>query len=62
MVAMEVESSDEEYLVNRAKEELKRDPHAARAWMLTAKSLFPNNFSVQAWFFPAQIFFLALII
>jgi integrator complex subunit 10 len=47
MVTMEVEASDEEYLVNRAKEELKRDPHAARAWMLTAKSLFPNNFSVQ---------------
>ncbi|XP_059473070.1 integrator complex subunit 10 [Neocloeon triangulifer] len=47
MVAMEVELSDEEYLVNRAKEELKRDSHAARAWMLTAKSLFPNNFSVQ---------------
>jgi integrator complex subunit 10 len=39
--------SDEEYLVHRAQEELKRDPFSARAWMLTAKSLFPNNFNVQ---------------
>jgi integrator complex subunit 10 len=39
--------SDEEYLVFRAKEELKKDPYAARAWMLTAKSLFPQNFNIQ---------------
>jgi integrator complex subunit 10 len=39
--------SDEEYLVLRAKDALKSDPYAAKAWMLTAKTLFPNNFAVQ---------------
>jgi integrator complex subunit 10 len=53
MVSIEVEVSDEDYLVNRAKDELKRDPSAARAWMLTAKSLFPNNFSVQVYKLPS---------
>ncbi|PSN56704.1 hypothetical protein C0J52_00031 [Blattella germanica] len=39
--------SDEEYLVLRAKDALKSDPYAAKAWMITAKALFPNNFAVQ---------------
>ncbi|KAF4522951.1 hypothetical protein B566_EDAN009541 [Ephemera danica] len=39
--------SDEEYLVFRAREILKQDPYAARAWMLTAKCLFPQNFNIQ---------------
>jgi integrator complex subunit 10 len=39
--------SDEEYLVLRAKDALKTDAFAAKAWMLTAKTLFPNNFAVQ---------------
>jgi integrator complex subunit 10 len=39
--------SDEEYLVLRAKDALKSDPYTAKAWMITAKTLFPNNFSVQ---------------
>jgi hypothetical protein len=39
--------SDEEYLVLRAKDALKSDPYAAKAWMITAKTLFPNNFAVQ---------------
>ncbi|KAJ4445283.1 integrator complex subunit 10 isoform X1 [Periplaneta americana] len=39
--------SDEEYLVLRAKDALKSDPFAAKAWMITAKTLFPNNFAVQ---------------
>jgi hypothetical protein len=25
----------------------KGDPYAAKAWMITARSLFPNNFSIQ---------------
>lgn len=39
--------SDEDYLVLRAKDALKTDPFAAKAWMITAKTLFPNNFAVQ---------------
>ena len=39
--------SDEEYLVLRAKDALKTDAFAAKAWMITAKTLFPNNFAVQ---------------
>jgi integrator complex subunit 10 len=39
--------SDEEYLVLRAKDAFKSDASAAKAWMITAKTLFPNNFAVQ---------------
>ena len=39
--------SDEDYLVSRAKQAFVVDPHAAKAWMLTAKTLYPNNFAVQ---------------
>ncbi|XP_026271877.1 integrator complex subunit 10 isoform X2 [Frankliniella occidentalis] len=39
--------SDEDYLVLRAKQAFTIDPHAAKAWMLTAKTLYPNNFAVQ---------------
>lgn len=44
---IDLEQSDEEYVVQRAKEALKIDPYSAKAWMLTAKSLYPNNFAVQ---------------
>ena len=47
--------SDEEYLVLRAKDALKTDAFAAKAWMITAKTLFPNNFAVQV-----RIFFLVI--
>lgn len=39
--------SDEEYLVLRAKNALKKDAMSAKAWMITAKTLYPNNFGVQ---------------
>ncbi|XP_066147308.1 integrator complex subunit 10 [Euwallacea fornicatus] len=39
--------TDEEYVIQRAKDALKENPYAAKAWMLTAKSLYPNNFGVQ---------------
>lgn len=39
--------SDEDYLVLRAKQAFTVDPHSAKAWMLTAKTLYPNNFAVQ---------------
>lgn len=39
--------SDEDYVIQRAKDALKTDPLAAKAWMITAKTLYPNNFGVQ---------------
>ncbi|KAI4457963.1 hypothetical protein MML48_7g00011999 [Holotrichia oblita] len=48
---MEIQSlytlSDEEYVIQRAKIALTVDPVAAKAWMITAKTLYPNNFGVQ---------------
>lgn len=48
---MEIQSlytlSDEEYVIQRAKNALIMDPIAAKAWMITAKTLYPNNFGVQ---------------
>jgi integrator complex subunit 10 len=44
---MEVDISDEEYVIQRAKSALKTDPLSAKAWMITAKTLYPNNFGVQ---------------
>ncbi|XP_019767898.1 integrator complex subunit 10 [Dendroctonus ponderosae] len=44
---VDLEQTDEEYVIQKAKEALKIDPFAAKAWMLTAKSLYPNNFWVQ---------------
>ena len=40
-------TSDEKWLVSKARECLKSDPHAAKAWLMTAKSLFPRNFDIQ---------------
>lgn len=39
--------SEESYLINKAKSAQKSDPYAAKAWILAAKTLFPNNFGVQ---------------
>lgn len=39
--------TDEEYVIHRAKSALKSDPLSAKAWMITAKTLYPNNFGVQ---------------
>ncbi|KAF7286708.1 integrator complex subunit 10 isoform X2 [Rhynchophorus ferrugineus] len=44
---IDLEQTDEEYVIQRAKECFKTDPYSAKAWMLTAKSLYPNNFTVQ---------------
>lgn len=38
---------DEEYVIQRAKNALQTDPISAKAWMITAKTLYPNNFGVQ---------------
>lgn len=39
--------SDEDYIIARAKEAQKHNIHSAKAWMLTAKTLFPTNFKIQ---------------
>ena len=40
--------SDEDYLVRRAKQALEEGRvWEAKTWMLTARSIFPNNFSIQ---------------
>ncbi|CAF4761491.1 unnamed protein product [Pieris macdunnoughi] len=39
--------SDEDYIISRAKEAQKHNIHSAKAWMLTAKTLFPTNFKIQ---------------
>lgn len=41
---MEVE---ENYLILKAKAAQATDPYAAKAWILTAKTLYANNFGVQ---------------
>lgn len=38
---------DEDYVIQRAKLALKSDPLYAKAWMITAKCLYPDNFGVQ---------------
>lgn len=42
--------SNEDYVIQRAKLALKSDPLSAKAWMLTARTLYPNNFGVQVTF------------
>lgn len=39
--------TDEEYVIYRTKGSHKQDSATAKAWMITAKTLFPRNFSVQ---------------
>lgn len=39
--------SDEEYLVLRSRETLQIDPYQCKAWTLTARTLFPQNFDIQ---------------
>lgn len=37
----------ENYFIQKAKASEDNDPYASKAWILTAKSLSPNNFAVQ---------------
>lgn len=43
----ENELSDEDYVIHRAKSSQLQDDSTAKAWMVTAKTLFPQNFQVQ---------------
>ncbi|CAK1603160.1 unnamed protein product [Parnassius mnemosyne] len=47
VIEMNVVESDEDYIISRAKEAQKSNIHSAKAWMLTAKTLFPTNFKIQ---------------
>ncbi|CAH0725796.1 unnamed protein product, partial [Brenthis ino] len=49
MPAIEKNTSeeDENYIISRAKEAQKQNIYSAKAWMLTAKTLFPTNFKIQ---------------
>uniref|UniRef100_T1J3C9 Integrator complex subunit 10 n=1 Tax=Strigamia maritima TaxID=126957 RepID=T1J3C9_STRMM len=46
-VKMEIDVSDEEYMILEARKRRETDPYAAKAWLLTAKTLFPENFDIQ---------------
>ncbi|XP_065157114.1 integrator complex subunit 10-like [Atheta coriaria] len=43
---MEVDN-DENYVLNKARSALKANSASAKAWMIMAKTLYPNNFGVQ---------------
>lgn len=47
--AMEIDAIEdgENYFIKKAKAYEKTDPYTAKAWILTAKSLSPNNFAIQ---------------
>lgn len=47
--------SDEEYVIHKAKSAFKSDPLSAKAWMITAKTLYPDNFGVQVLIFYNNI-------
>ena len=48
MPTLDSASDDCEWVVEKAKQQLERnDKHGARAWIITAKSLFPYRFIVQ---------------
>lgn len=38
---------DEAYIIEQAEKLRATDPCAAKSWIITAKTLFPNNFNVQ---------------
>ncbi|XP_072397868.1 integrator complex subunit 10 [Diabrotica undecimpunctata] len=44
---IDLEISDEDYVIEKAKSSFKNNPIAAKAWMITAKIMYPNNFGVQ---------------
>ncbi|KOB76168.1 Integrator complex subunit 10 [Operophtera brumata] len=47
MPGIESALSDEDYIIAKAKDAHKINIHSAKAWMLTAKTLFPTNFKIQ---------------
>lgn len=39
--------ASEKFLITKAKGTQLLDPHASKAWIITAKTLFPNDFGIQ---------------
>lgn len=46
--------SPEQYLINKAKLAQTRDSYEAKAWIITAKTLFPQDFYIQFSAFEAE--------
>lgn len=42
-----MDNSDANYIIAEAKKAKNDDPCAAKAWIITAKTLYPNDFNVQ---------------
>ncbi|XP_050540764.1 integrator complex subunit 10 [Daktulosphaira vitifoliae] len=47
MEAMDVSMCDEDFMMTKAKSFLETDSYRCRSWLLTAKSMFPTNFSIH---------------
>uniref|UniRef100_A0A2I2ZGY2 Integrator complex subunit 10 n=1 Tax=Gorilla gorilla gorilla TaxID=9595 RepID=A0A2I2ZGY2_GORGO len=45
---------DCEFLVQRARELVPQDLWAAKAWLITARSLYPADFNIQRAIWPRQ--------
>lgn len=56
----EIEVSDEDYLIIMAKRSLNANRLESKAWMLTAKTLFPQKFGIQVFLLPYAVCCLSL--
>lgn len=46
---------DEDYLIFRAKEEQLNNPFAAKSWLITAQTIFPQNFGIQVSYYIKDV-------
>lgn len=53
---------EENYLIARAKSAQSTDPNVAKAWIFTAKALYPNNFGVQVLYFHILFLFVTSVL
>lgn len=44
---MKMENAPEKYLISMAKKHFETDKYMSKAWLLTATTLFHNNFAIQ---------------
>lgn len=56
LAASEEMDVEENYLILKAKLAQATDPYAAKAWILTAKTLYANNFGVQVRLSTARVY------
>lgn len=50
-------TGDELYAIEEVKKLRTTDPSSAKSWIITAKSLFPNNFNIQVSIMQESIYF-----